>query len=665
MCERKYAVRDVLCRSAFPVAAVDVPEKDLEAELVSDPLDALVDTEERWPEKAAIAVCRAVGDLEPDAALGDERVREVDVRQRVIADAMTFVAGPFDEVGTLLHPATGRKEQRLDLEVPEEVEELRRLPAILRAVVEGENDARAFAGLHGFRGWNQGAKARVGDVVATEGHLQLVHRARAPAIGTELERAIVDEARSRGSGRLDRERAFPQRLGDGCVEADEKRRIDGDAFACGKDALDAGKDESSFGLPSGCFGGSARGDDARKGIASGFCTRCGGEQEKRDRLRQPAHESMVVSGRSRHKRISMRRPVLGFLVFVVGCQARQDDAGPPRQTRVVAASASDTASAVPSETAPPLASASSSPRTPRIPPAPEPAPALPQALLDALPKPLLSQHAGFEGPVDPKKDREWVARLASAPIVAIKRNTGGMGLTLRVRFADGQRAVWKPDQKKGAGSFRSEIAAWHLDRLLGFGRTAVVVGRSIGKSHVLAQLDHADTAPEAMARFEAELVEHDGRVQGAMIAWHDRTLANAEPPKNWEWPDAGVTEARIFEWSDMVAFDFLIDNTDRWSGGNVLSLGKDGPLVFLDNAAGFSPGRAQRNEMLSSRLESVCRFRPKTEDSLTRLAEKETLGSALLSSLAHDPLAPVLSERHATALDGRLGKLVEHFRACD
>jgi hypothetical protein len=313
----------------------------------------------------------------------------------------------------------------------------------------------------------------------------------------------------------------------------------------------------------------------------------------------------------------------------------------------------------------PVASTSSSPRTLRIPPAPEPPPPLPRALLDALPKPLLAEHAGFAGPVDPKKDRDWVATLASAPIVAIKRNTGGKGLTLRVRFADGQRAVWKPDQKKGAGTFRSEIAAWHLDRLLGFGRTAVVVGRSIGKSHVLAQLDHADTDPEAMARFEAELVEHDGRVSGAMIAWHDKTLVNAEPPRNWEWPDAGVTESRIFEWSDMVAFDFLIDNTDRWSGGNVLSLGKDGPLVFLDNAAAFSPGRAQKNEMQSSRLESVCRYRPKTEDSLKRLAEKHTLGTALLASLAHDPLAPVLTEQHARAIDLRLEKLVEHFAACD
>lgn len=356
---------------------------------------------------------------------------------------------------------------------------------------------------------------------------------------------------------------------------------------------------------------------------------------------------------------------LGFVVCSVACQSRHEDPGPPRQTRVIAAPARVSASAAGMANAPPKASVSSSPRAPRIPPAPEPAPPLPKALLETPPKPLLATHAGFEGPVDPAKDRAWMLRLASAPIVAIKRNTGGTSLTLRVRFEDGQRAVWKPEQKKGAGSFRSEIAAWHLDRLIGFGRTAVVVGRSIGKSHVLAQLDHADTDPEAMARFEAELLEHDGRVAGAMIAWHEKTLANAEPPKDWEDLDAGVSESRVFEWSDMVAFDFLIDNTDRWSGGNVLSLGKDGPLIFLDHAAGFSAGRAARNEMLRSRLEHVCRFRPKTKAALTALAERKELGAALMASLARDPLAPVLPERHADALEARLAALVEHIRACD
>jgi hypothetical protein len=266
--------------------------------------------------------------------------------------------------------------------------------------------------------------------------------------------------------------------------------------------------------------------------------------------------------------------------------------------------------------------------------------------------------------VDVAKDRAWVTRLASAPISAIKRNSGGTSLTLRVRFDDGERAVWKPEQKKGAGSFRSEIAAWHLDRLLGFGRTAVVVGRSIGKSHLLAQLDHADTDPDFMTRLETELVEHDGRVAGAMIAWHPGVLTGAEPPKDWMDPDAGVTEARLYEWSDMVVFDFLIDNTDRWSGGNILSLGKGGPLIFLDNAAGFSPGRAARNEMLGSRLAPVCQFRKHTLDALTELAEKKTLGSALLASLAKDPLAPVLSERHASAIDTRLAHLVDHVRGC-
>ena len=43
--------------------------------------------------------------------------------------------------------------------------------------------------------------------------------------------------------------------------------------------------------------------------------------------------------------------------------------------------------------------------------------------------------------------------------------------------------------------------------------------------------------------------------------------------------------------TDVVVFDYLTANTDRWGGdnANVLTRGRGGPLVFLDNGAGFPP----------------------------------------------------------------------------
>jgi hypothetical protein len=37
----------------------------------------------------------------------------------------------------------------------------------------------------------------------------------------------------------------------------------------------------------------------------------------------------------------------------------------------------------------------------------------------------------------------------------------------------------------------------------------------------------------------------------------------------------------------------------------------------------------------------------------------------LAASLAHDPLAPVRSEKQTAAVDARLEKLAEHVRTCE
>lgn len=242
-----------------------------------------------------------------------------------------------------------------------------------------------------------------------------------------------------------------------------------------------------------------------------------------------------------------------------------------------------------------------------------------------------------------------------------------------MRFADGSRAVFKPEQKHSASNFRGEIAAYHLDRIVGFARTAVVVGRSVGYPHLLEHLEASGADASFIERVRAEVPARDGRVPGCMIAWHAGKLVSVEPPKGWteglrsKEPVKEELAKRLPEWSDLVVFDFLIDNTDRWSGGNVLSLG-GGPLIFLDNAAAFAPWRASRGENTMSRLEPICRFRRATVDALRAVgpgaAEDARLGATLERSLAGDPLAPVLGQGSFRALDARVERLLAHVDGC-
>jgi hypothetical protein len=301
------------------------------------------------------------------------------------------------------------------------------------------------------------------------------------------------------------------------------------------------------------------------------------------------------------------------------------------------------------------------------PPAPDPEPAAPRprALIEKPPSTWAVQNAAWKGPIDPKGDRVWIERLASAPIVEIVRNKGGATLTLRVRFADGARAAFKPEQTHSASNHRAEIAAFHLDRVLGFGRTATVVGRSLNAARLRRWLVHAEVESAWLARFDGEVKVRDGLVHGALIAWHDKRLADAAPPRDWartllDADASALPTERTLEWSDMVMFDYLLDNGDRWSGGNVLSLGNGGPLIFLDNAAGLQ--RRGLIEPEKSPVGPVCRFRETSVSSLKSTVGR--LGARLERSLSADPLSPVVSDAHLRAIDARLEKLLAHIDRC-
>jgi len=367
------------------------------------------------------------------------------------------------------------------------------------------------------------------------------------------------------------------------------------------------------------------------------------------------------------------RALVVLLALATACSRAEPPSPTEGATAVALPPAPSAATAKPAEAlasnapAPAASSAAPHPRPP-----PEKAPKPPEALLESPPRPSLP-HAGLRGPVDPSKDRQWLERLTSAPITEIVRNPGGATITLRVKFADGSRAVFKPEQKHSASNYRSEIAAYHVDRLLGFARTAAVAGRTIGFGHIVEQLEAAGVDPSFLERFRSEVPSQNGQVAGAMIAWHAGRLTNAEPPRGWTArlrtadPVASELERRLPEWSDLLVFDFLIDNTDRWSGGNVLALGGGG-LIFLDNAAGFAPWRSSRGENTMNRVEPVCRFRKATRDALAAAgpasAAEAHLGSRLERSLAKDPLAPVLGKAQFAALDARVARLLEHVAEC-
>lgn len=310
----------------------------------------------------------------------------------------------------------------------------------------------------------------------------------------------------------------------------------------------------------------------------------------------------------------------------------------------------------------------------------------------------------------PVDDAAVLERLRAEEIVAVERGRGGRSVALRVTLASGARAYFKPEQTFSGTHWYAEIAAFHLDRLLRLNRTAPSTGRILPWSLLAPAVADDPRAHEVV-------VGEDGNVRGVLVAWIDERLVPIAPPTGWErdlrltehvgvfpfvppatllrshtaflaldagpapldggtgdagplWqgdggvedsePDGGWEgERRAAELSTLIVFDFLIHNGDRWGGNftNVRTRGAQGPIVYLDNAAGFSRRRA-RLTTLDLRLRYVERYEAGVVRRIRRLED-----GALRERLAEDPLAPILDDEQLAHFEERRLALLEHVDA--
>lgn len=293
---------------------------------------------------------------------------------------------------------------------------------------------------------------------------------------------------------------------------------------------------------------------------------------------------------------------------------------------------------------------------------------------DALPTPDDRQD-NFFGELDEPVRKA----LAENDIVHVEKGRGGRSLGFKITLEGGQVGYFKGEQSFSAANWFSEVAAYHLDRMLGLGRVPAVVSR---------KLPWAALEPAAGKDWrKPEIIVRNGEVRGAFVAWVNggvRPLVQGEGWERWlrvkYWPTTAVSpyqrpavwaselaqakrlgdewrtekerarlrnlrpepdrEDRPAELSDLIVFDYLIRNLDRWGGGNanVLVRGDKGPLIFLDNAAGFAAGES-RPSLLESRLKALQRFRRSTIRAVRALDLKK-----YEARLQTEPLQPILGK---------------------
>jgi hypothetical protein len=297
------------------------------------------------------------------------------------------------------------------------------------------------------------------------------------------------------------------------------------------------------------------------------------------------------------------------------------------------------------------------------------------------------------GPFTGKSAAEVLERLRSGQLQSAEKGSGGRTLAFKVTLESGVQAYYKPEQRLASANWYAEVAAFYLDRALGLGRVPPVVSRRLAWKQL-------EAAAVGDSRSKTVAVDRTGNVRGALIAWLPDELLAAGTPPGWEawlcnepWNPLNVTpyqSAATYkqglaaqrqrrtggegaalgkreappparddlpaELSDMIVFDFLTANAERFGddNANLLTLGAKGPLVFLDNGSGFSPGPAQQG-VLNARLSAVSKFRWRTIDALRALDVK-----TLKATMAADPLGPILDAAMLRGLEARRTAVLEH-----
>jgi hypothetical protein len=252
------------------------------------------------------------------------------------------------------------------------------------------------------------------------------------------------------------------------------------------------------------------------------------------------------------------------------------------------------------------------------------------------------------GTVFPLADDDLLAPLRTSPLTKVKVNFGGTSLSLRLDFADGSRASFKAEQTFFQSNPRKEIAAYRLDRLLGIGHVAPAFARAFTVDDLLGALEPQQRGWGTQKILDA-IEPHGGRIAGE-VQWWIPDIIDAQIQGERVDMDEGIVlwhrylhagnripdDARemAHQISDVILFDFVIDNVDRWTLSNTKGSPDGHVLYFMDNTLSFTPYRQglpkssiylHRAEKFSRRL--VARLRALGRDELAKaLADNGALG---------------------------------------
>ncbi|PIK38060.1 putative extracellular serine/threonine protein kinase FAM20C [Apostichopus japonicus] len=305
--------------------------------------------------------------------------------------------------------------------------------------------------------------------------------------------------------------------------------------------------------------------------------------------------------------------------------------------------------------------------------------------------------------------------LSSAKISNVEYFNVGTQVKFIVRFEDGNEAIAKPKRHPrdvywaydknqpfwlDEERHTSEIAAFHLDRILNYRRVIPCAGRRV---NFTAEVLNNTKDPAILRNLTKKngnncfigdcvpwfcnkdhmICDEDGgfmelvlcqKIPGDMPGVPNPWSQGPREAKVWKnknickevLNDTKIQEGRYFlDLMELALFDHLIVNYDRHHIPRLNFIDtKESFLVINDNGKGF--GNPFKDDVtFLAPIYQCCRFRNSTyQHILSFKKENNSLGTLMKLSLSQDSLAPILTEPFFATLDRRLSQFYFVMSKC-
>jgi hypothetical protein len=246
------------------------------------------------------------------------------------------------------------------------------------------------------------------------------------------------------------------------------------------------------------------------------------------------------------------------------------------------------------------------------------------------------------------------------------------GTVMRLRLAAPFDAAFKPVTAVRPLGPAAEVSAYRISRCLGLDAVPPAISREFTAADIRAALDPESRHAWHALRERLGASDDAAMVRGVVIYWiNDLSAVGLEKRGGLrlvgDWlhhggtiPDASRSLAASA--STMLAFDYVIGNFDRWSGGNVLGDTRATRVYVRDHDLAFPARMTEKlHRRLWQDLQHAERFSQRFYTALKRLSPE-----CVARELASDPASargPLLSSRQLEGVFDRREALLSYIES--